>query len=213
MPVSCSRQKPKPELDRHKSQHQAAGRQSLILTIRCLRLTRLTRLGLLLLGAFVLTAEGDFVSPYGLSDFTLTNSGFADGYAATPDNGHSVVLTGPNDGSGFPGYTQLTVISHGDGPFQFTWVYSSLDVPNADSAGYLLNGHLYTLATADGQSGTVSIPVHHGDVIGFRIDSVDNIGEPGVLTISTSPLPHRPKFRQRRLWPSSYWRWRSQAQG
>jgi len=152
-------------------------------------LTRSICLTLLLTGAFVSGAEGDFVSPYALSDFTLTNSSFANGYASTPDNGQSVVFTGPNDGSGLPGYTELKVVSRGTGLFRFSWVYTSLDVAGADSAGYLLNGQLYPLATANGQSGSNTVPVRTGDVIGFRIDTTDNVGEPGVLTISNFSAP------------------------
>jgi hypothetical protein len=152
-------------------------------------LTRSIWLTLLLTGVFVSGADGDFVSPYALSDFTLTNSSFADGNAATPDNGQSVVFTGPNDGSGLAGSTALTVVSRGTGTFRFSWIYTSLDVPGFDSAGYLVNGQLFPLATANGQSGSNAISVHAGDVIGFRIDSADNTGGAGVLTISNFSAP------------------------
>jgi hypothetical protein len=125
----------------------------------------------------------DFVSPYALSDFTLTNSAFADGFAVTPDGGHSIVLTGPNDGSGLPGHTDLTVVSRGLGPFHFQYTYNSADVPGVDRAGYLINGQFHVIATDDGQTGSISVPATIGDRIGFRIESDDNSGEPGVLTI------------------------------
>jgi hypothetical protein len=147
-------------------------------------------LALLLTCAFAPAAKADFVSPYSLRDFTLLNSTPSDnGTAVTPDGGRTVVLTGPNDGSGLPGFTELTVLSQGTGLFRFDYVYTSLDTPNADSAGYILNGRVFPLAAASGQSGTVSVPVRPGDRIGFRIDTVDNIAEPGVLTISNFSAP------------------------
>ena len=147
-------------------------------------------LALLLTGAFAPAAKADFVSPYALGDFTLLNSTPSDnGTAVTPDGGRTVVLTGPNDGSGLPGFTELTILSRGNGVFHFNYVYTSLDTPNADFAGYTLNGRVFPLATASGQSGTVSVPVRQGDRIGFRVDTVDNIAEPGVLTISNFSAP------------------------
>jgi hypothetical protein len=146
-------------------------------------------LALLCTGTFVPAAKADFVTPYALSDFTLVNSANANGTATTPDNGRTVVFTGPNDGSGLPGFTELTVVARGTGLFQFDYVYTSLDVADVDFAGYLVNGHFFPLATSSGQSGTISVPVNIGDHIGFRIDTLDNIAEPGVLTISKFSAP------------------------
>src|SRR5450759_105242 len=44
-------------------------------------------------------------------DFSLTNSTFANGHAETFDGGLSLLFTGPNDGSGVPGTTDLTMVS------------------------------------------------------------------------------------------------------
>jgi len=139
---------------------------------------------LLVFPGFLAPGNADFISPYALSDFTLTNSTFADGFAVTPDAGHSIILTGPNDGSGLPGHTDLTVLSRGAGPFHFKFTYNSLDLPNVDRAGYLINGVFQVIATTDGQTGSISVPAHAGDRIGFRIESDDNLAEPGVLTIT-----------------------------
>jgi hypothetical protein len=141
------------------------------------------------MSAFAPCGLADFVPPFAISSFTLTNSTNADGSADSPDGGATLVLTGPNDGSGLPGYTEFTIVSPITGLFRFSYVYHSLDAPGRDSAGYVLNGAVHTLATADGQSGQVSIPVKTGDRIGFRIDTTDNIAEPGVLTISSFSPP------------------------
>src|SRR6478672_9838074 len=104
-------------------------------------------LALYFTGALVPGAKADFVSPYSLSDFTLSNSTSANGFAETPDGGHTVVFTGPNDGSGLPGFSELTAISRGTGLFRFHYAYTSFDSPNADSAGYLVNEQSFPLAT------------------------------------------------------------------
>ncbi len=148
------------------------------------RLARSLCLCALLTGAFAPRIEADFIPPYALSDFTLLNSANADGSATTSDGGHSIVLTGPNDGSGLPGYTSLTLVSKLGGVFRFHYTYNSLDSPGYDSASYIVNGQVTTFASADGQSGDVSVTVKPGDRFGFRVDTVDNQGEPGVLTIS-----------------------------
>jgi hypothetical protein len=153
------------------------------------RLKRFLFTAIFLAGAVVPAAKGDFVSPFALSNFTLTNSANANGSATTPDAGHTVILTGPNDGSGLVGSTELTIVSPATGLFRFDWVYNSLDSPGADSGGYVLNGQFVVLATADGQSGSVSVQVRTGDRIGFRVDTVDNIAEPGVLTITNFAPP------------------------
>lgn len=124
-----------------------------------------------------------------LADFTLTNSTFADGSAVSPDGGLSLVITGPNDGSGEPGTTDLTAIVEQSGVFQFDYLYSSLDQQGYDWAGYLLNGAFYWLADLNGESGTVTLPVLAGNTVGFEVDSVDNEGEPGILTVSNFSSP------------------------
>ena len=126
-----------------------------------------------------------------LADFTLTDSTFASGSgsAVSPDGGLSLVITGPNNGSGEPGTTDLTAIVEQSGVFQFDYLYSSLDQQGYDWAGYLLNEAFYWLADLDGESGTVTLPVLAGNTVGFEVDSVDNEGEPGILTVSTFSSP------------------------
>ena len=101
----------------------------------------------------------------------------------------TIIFTGPNDGSDHPGHTDLTITSRGNGFFHFDYLYSSLDIPPFDFAGYLLGPTFYQLADTDGQSGTVDVPVLQGEIIGFRIESVDNQFAPGVLTITNFGAP------------------------
>ena len=131
-----------------------------------------------------------------LNDFTLSNTN-GDGSALTAAGGSTLIFTGPNNGSGLPGSTDLTTLAKGTGLVQFQYTYSTLDVwdpsdptatPN-DYAGYLLGSTFTQLANQDGQSGTVSFPVSLGQLFGFRIVTVDNLGEPGILTISNFTAP------------------------
>ena len=166
---------------------------------RCKQITwRSIPLGcvLLLSAALIPQAKADFVGAYDLSNFTLTDSTFADGTAQTPDMGATLIFTGPNDGSDKAGTTDLTIAAAGTGEVSFDYAYSSIDDPGNDDGGYLLDGAYVQLADTDGQSGSASFAVMMGDTFGFRINTLNNTGEPGILTItnfnapsSTAPTP------------------------
>ena len=142
---------------------------------------------LALTGALAREAHAGLIGAF--QNFSLTNSTFANGHAETFDGGLSLLFTGPNDGSGEPGTTDLTMVVQSSGMFRFDYLYSSLDLPGYDFAGYLLSGNFFWLADSDGQSGTVSLPVFGGEIVGFRIGSQDNTGEPGVMTITNFSSP------------------------
>lgn len=134
-------------------------------------------------------ANAAFIGNYALSQFTLTNVN-ADGFAITPDNGLSIVLTGGNNGSGLGGgTTDLVVTAVAPGLVGFSFLYSSKDYPFYDWSGYLLDGMFMQLADTDGQSGTAGFQVTAGQSFGFRVETLDNTGEPGVLTISDFSAP------------------------
>jgi len=141
-------------------------------------------------GLTVREAKAAFVGDYALGKWTLTNSFFANGQAISPDGGLTLILTGPNDGSGEAGTTDFTIAARADGFFRFDYLYTSLDDPGFDLAGYLLGTTFHFLADTSGQSGTsITVPVLTGDNIGFRIQSFDNMAEPGVLTITNFSAP------------------------
>src|SRR5262249_20197159 len=120
--------------------------------------------------------------PYALNAFALFNNN-ADGSAISPDGGLSVILTGGNNGSGLTGTTDLVTTANASGVIAFSYMYSSLDTPGFDWAGYLI-GNLFTqLADTDGQAGTASFTVSTGDIFGFRVETFDNTQEPGVFAI------------------------------
>jgi len=120
--------------------------------------------------------------------FTLTNQN-ADGTVNVANDGLSLMLTGGNTGSGISGDTDLTTVAANAGVVMFMFSYQSLDLPGLDSAGYLLRGTFVKLADMDGEGGTASFGVATGDSFGFRVATVDNEGEPGILTVSNFSAP------------------------
>jgi hypothetical protein len=141
-------------------------------------------------------AKSDFIGNYALNNWTLTNTiaqdpgcsltnTSADGFATTPDGGVTVIITGPNIGNGLcSGTTGLTIAAGEAGQVQFDWSYSSLDAPSFDNAGYLTGNTFLQLADSDGHSGTVMFPIASNEIFGFRVGTVDNQGEPGILTVT-----------------------------
>ena len=133
-------------------------------------------------------AHAGFVGDYALNQFTLANTN-ADGFVSTPDNGLTAVLTGGNNGSGLPGTTDLLTTATGTGTVAFHYTYSALDFPGFDYAGYLVDSAFMQLADTDGQSGDATFTVTAGQMFGFRVGTLDNSGEPGILTISNFSAP------------------------
>lgn len=149
-----------------------------------------------LLVSFAPEAKAGFIGYYALNNFTLTNTCTAaanpcpppDGSVTTFNNGLSAVLFGGNNGSGLSGVTDLTIAAQAAGTVQFEYSYSAFDFPGADYAGYL-RGNVFTqVANITGQASPpgqpVSFNVTAGQLFGFRVGTVDNLGEPGILTIS-----------------------------
>jgi hypothetical protein len=134
-------------------------------------------------------AKGSFIGYYQLSAFSLSNLPDGDGFAVTPDGGLTVILTGSNFGTDLPSTTNLTISAAAAGLVQFNYQYASLDEAGWDYAGYLLGTTFYPLADLDGQSGSVSFLVPLGGNFGFRVGTLDNQGEPGILTVQDFVAP------------------------
>lgn len=142
-------------------------------------------------------AHAAFVGPYALNQFTLTATNLNPGDLIPPNGFASITpegwlsLTGSHTGSGlFPGAnTDLTIQARGTGQVKFDWSYTSLDIPEYDIAGYLLAAEFTALADTSGLSGSVTFTVNANEVFGFRVWTLDNEGEPGVLTIKNFSAP------------------------
>jgi hypothetical protein len=133
-----------------------------------------------------LRARAGMIGAYAPSLWTLTNTS-ADGFVTPTASG--VEITGGNTGSGNPGTTDFQILAAGTGLVSFSFVYSSLDLPSADYAGYLLGPNFFPLADTSGTSGSQSFTVTFGEYFGFRVGTVDNQFEPGVLDISNFNAP------------------------
>ena len=140
--------------------------------------------------AFPQQAKAGFIGDYAVELFTVTNTNGV-GSVGSPDGGTSLLISGPNNGSGLDGFTDVTIRIAKSGLIQFQYTYSSLDLPGYDFAGYLLGTVFVPLADENGQSATVLVPVNQGQLFGFRVGTLDNTGEPGVLTITgfNAPTP------------------------
>ncbi len=125
------------------------------------------------------------------------------GIAVSPKPG-TIVLTGINDGSFVPGWTGLLVPAVGAGLFSFDYLFSTLDDPHYQYAGYIVQSpgrnliaSQVFLADTDGQSGSVSVPVVAGQMIGFYAGGDDQGGLHGVLTVAnfSAPVPEPAAFQ------------------
>ena len=132
-------------------------------------------------------ARADFSGYYAPANWTITNS--FGGAVDTSGAPASIQITGPDESS--PGDIDFTITAPIAGTVEFDWLYTSIDLPVLDTAGYLLNGAYIVLAPADGLSGPALFPVAAGDVFGFRVSSDDGTEGPGVFTISnfSAPVP------------------------
>ena len=101
---------------------------------------------------------------------------------------YDVVTISSDNGSNAVGLTDLTVTVANAETVSFDWDYTTMDGPDWDSFGYLLNG-VYTELTdpngANNQSGNSGmINLAPGDIFGFRSRSEDGIGGPATTTVS-----------------------------
>lgn len=139
-------------------------------------------------------AEAAFIGYYSPSNwnFTTTSNGTLNSTGAP----NSIELTGGDNQSGSPGTTDFTIAAPASGTWQFDWSYSSFDnVPNGDSGGYLLNGNFTELARNSDvinnrpALGFISLSVSQGDIIGYRVSTLDNTSAFGQLTVRNFSAP------------------------
>jgi hypothetical protein len=151
------------------------------------KLKRLVLTRMLLLGlAFSVSAEAAVINP-SLNEFILTNTA-ADGSVVIANDGLSFVLTGGNTGSGDPGTTDFTVSARNSGTVEFFYSYATLDPSTGfDVAGYLLGSTRVPLADSSGESGFGSFLAVAGQTYGWYVSTLDNTGEPGILTVTFTP--------------------------
>jgi hypothetical protein len=180
-----------------------------VLVMRLVRRFRRATFSLSVCGGLLLSigapeARADFIGYYAPSHFTLTNfgGGIDDETGLPSANGKvevfpdllTLVLTGMNDGSAIPGYTDFTIPAAASGLFQFEYLFTTEDFPGFQYGGYLIGSEFTLLADEDGApnaSGSVSVFVNAGELIGFRAGGDGQGGLPGVLTVTefSAPVP------------------------
>ncbi|SHG02278.1 T9SS type A sorting domain-containing protein [Flavisolibacter ginsengisoli] len=145
----------------------------------------------------VLNAHAQFSGNYAPAKFTLTQTPGANGNVNTSGAPASIIITGSDD----PTYTlssqmdvDYTVRAVAPGIFRFDWSYHTNDLdsdPQYDPAGVLVNGVFTSLTTGVGinQSGSYSVTVTAGSIIGFRVRAIDNGYGTATLTISGFSAP------------------------
>jgi autotransporter-associated beta strand protein len=138
-------------------------------------------------GPIPVTIDG-FVDHYAPANWTVTDFSANGGSIEVGGAPHSVVLSGPDDGSRVSGEIGFSIQVPVGGTFSFDWSYFSDDSAGYDYA-YYVNGYYNYLTTYDGESGHVSVPVFAGDTIGWVVYSTDSVNGPGVLTISNFSAP------------------------
>lgn len=130
----------------------------------------------------------DFSGYYDPANWTLNTN--TDGSLDSSGAPGQITLIGPNFGTTEPEYVDFFIVAPADGTFAFNWDYLSDDDPGFDESFYIHNT-FFPLSDTSGESGSVSIPVSGGDIIGFSIESVDGEFGAGSLTVSSfsAPIP------------------------
>ena len=139
-------------------------------------------------GGFAPAADAGFIGPYVLSNWTLINTN-GNGAATTLDGGNSLILSGSNNGGGLPGSTEWIITVPVDDALSFGWSYFSLDAPEKDLAGYSIGSQFFLLSGSSGSSGNTGLLLKAGQSFGFNVRTSDNLGEPGILTITQFSSP------------------------
>ena len=151
-------------------------------------------LGVGLFLIFALQARAGFIGYYDPANFSLTNTN-ADGSVSAAPDGSSITITGGNNGSGEPGTTDFLINAPQTGFVTFNYLFSTLDFdPDAgqlfDDAGFLLDGQFTPFSQLLSTDPVFYFNiVFAGQSFGFRVETADNIGEPGILTISNFSAP------------------------
>lgn len=136
-------------------------------------------------------AAADFSGPYDVSNWAITPVN-SDPTVDTSGAPASVIITGPNNGTNLPGTLDFTIAVVGSGTWSFHWEYTSVDTDGFDNGAWLLNDGAPVLLAQNSDSpasGNESIPVVAGNIIGWRVESKDNLLGPGILTISNFSAP------------------------
>jgi len=152
--------------------------------------------GMLVVLAVALTVSAQanaqgFSGPYAPTNWTTVNVN-SNGNVNTGGAPNSIFITGTDGNGGGAGSITYQIASVYTGAISFDWLFDGEVVsggsgPGFDPFSFVINGVPTQLTNNGGtevQSGSASFLVNAGDVIGFRINSTDNIVGPGTVLIS-----------------------------
>jgi hypothetical protein len=138
--------------------------------------------------AMAATSRADFSGPYAPDQwmFTPGPGGMLETHTAD-----ELSLIGGD--AGFSGNTYMTVVAAATGMWTFDWSWHSNNNYSGFDTGYFLINGVSTFLSSSyiPTSGSISVKVHEGDVIGFRVETVTGIFGAGHLTITDfqGPVP------------------------
>jgi len=138
-------------------------------------------------------SNAQFIGPYGPSNWTTTNVN-ANGSVNTSGSPSSISITGPNNLSGSPGYTQFSTRALRTGSYSFNWSYTTPDAAPFDYPRFAINGTPVTFSTyntfgLNTQNGSQMYALTAGDTFGFQVYSVDNILGAATIIIDSFLYP------------------------
>ncbi len=150
---------------------------------------------------FSMTASAAFSGYYAPSQWVIGNTADDLGSVVTSGAPGSITLIGSDSNPATETFSRVdfTIVAQGAGTFSFDWVYSTNDELGAfyDPAGYIkgtiATGQVQLTVDAESstQSGQMSFLAAAGEVIGFHVTTLDNMGGSASLTISnfSAPVP------------------------
>jgi len=134
-----------------------------------------------------------FAAAFAPANWTLTQSN-SNGTVNTAGAPGNIVLTS-SDGLSGAGTSDYSIAVSCSGNVTFNWSYTTIDGAQYDYPRYRINGNApvtfpgYNTAGGTAQSGSASIPVNAGDVIGLQSYSTDNAFGACTITISSFSAP------------------------
>ena len=135
----------------------------------------------------VCSVHAAFTGPYATNRWTLVNTN-ADGFVNFSNAPAAITLTGGDNKTYAPGYTEWRVSVTNAAQLQFEWRYSTLDNDSGpyDRAGWRLNTATNELARNDSTilTGSVSVNVSAGDTFAFWVRTGDNLLGAASLTVT-----------------------------
>jgi hypothetical protein len=143
--------------------------------------------------------KAQFSGGYSPSKWTTTLLAGSNGSVNTALAPNSITITGSNSPSNTSSSsainTDFTIRAIASGPWSFNWSYHTNDSYGSaeyDLAGVLINGVFTQLSVDAGeidQSGSYTVNVTAGTIIGFRISATDNIEGNATLAITNFSPP------------------------